>query len=105
MKSAALMVFVTCPPRQARTLAQALVKARLAACVTRLPAVHSHYRWQGKIRGDRETLLLIKTTTARFNALKTAVLKEHPYELPEIIAVKIAHAHTPYLRWIHDSVL
>lgn len=103
MKQDALLVFVACPPDKARALAQSLVKDRLAACVNILPAVLSVYRWQDKLQNDRESVLMIKTTAARFKALKAAVLKRHPYELPEIIAVKVARGHSPYLEWITHS--
>ncbi len=97
------MVFVSCPPDRAQALANGLVKDRLAACVNILPAVSSIYRWKNKLQNDKEALLVIKTTTARFKALQTAVLKRHPYELPEVIAVKLARGHKPYLNWITES--
>lgn len=97
------MVFVSCPPAKAQTLARGLVKDRLAACVNILPAVVSTYRWKNKLESAKESLLLIKTTSTRFKALKTAVLERHPYELPEVIAVKIARGHKPYLNWINQS--
>jgi periplasmic divalent cation tolerance protein len=66
--------------------------------------MHSTYRWQGKVTTDSEELLLIKTTSERFDALKTRVLALHPYDLPELIAVPIEHAHGAYLDWVRDSV-
>lgn len=97
------MVFVSCPPAKCEKLARSLIKDRLAACVNIIAAVKSVYRWKMKVHTDTESLLVIKTTSARFKALKMAVLKRHPYELPEIIAVKLAHGHTPYLNWIFES--
>lgn len=97
------MVFVSCPPAHAQALARGLVKDRLAACVSILTKVTSTYRWKNKLESAKESLLLIKTTSTRFKALKTAVLERHPYELPEVIAVKIARGHKPYLNWINQS--
>ncbi|MCI0749277.1 MAG: divalent-cation tolerance protein CutA [Nevskiales bacterium] len=99
----ALVVLITCPPDKAEALAQALVEERLAACVNRVPNVHSVYRWKGAVQQDAETLLVVKTTRSRFVALKQAVLKRHPYELPEVIAVSVDQGHTPYLDWIAES--
>jgi len=96
----ALVVYVTAPPAVAEALARALVAARVAACVNLLPAVRSVYRWQDAVHEDDESLLIIKTASDRFEALKTEVLKHHPYELPEIIAVPVAAAHAPYLQWL-----
>ena len=96
----ALLVFITAPADAAAALARALVEARVAACVNRLPGVHSLYRWQGEICESHETLLLIKTAAHRFEELRRMVVQHHPYELPEIVAVNIADAHAPYLQWL-----
>lgn len=100
---AILLVLVTCPPAHAETLASALIEARVAACVNILPAVRSIYRWKDALQKDDEALLLIKTTAAAFEPLKELVLRTHPYELPEIVAVNIAHGHPPYLNWVVES--
>lgn len=97
-----LLVTISCPPAHADALAQALVEARVAACVQALPGVRSTYRWQGAVQRDDETLLVAKTTAARFEALRETVLRHHSYELPEIVAVNVAHGHTPYLQWIEQ---
>jgi periplasmic divalent cation tolerance protein len=96
-----LLCYCTCPdPETARQLAERLVGASLAACVNCLPGVTSVYRWEGKVTTDSETLLLIKTTADRFEALKAGLLEFHPYELPELIAVPIERGHEAYLAWV-----
>lgn len=80
-----------------------LVTERLAACVNVIPKMCSTYRWNGEVRQDEESLLIIKSTAQRFAALKQAVLNMHPYELPEIIAVNLIDGHVPYLDWILAS--
>ena len=100
-----VVVLVTCPtPAVGRRLARELVRLRLAACVNVLPGVESVFRWQGKVDRSREALLVIKTTRARFAALRRRVLSLHPYDLPEVIALPLAAGHPPYLRWIASSV-
>ena len=98
-----LLVHVSCPPALAEALAATLVEARVAACVSIVPAIRSVYRWQGAVQRDDEALLLIKTAAARFEALKAAVLQHHPYELPEIVAVNPVHGHLPYFAWVVES--
>lgn len=94
MPDSVLICYCTCPDAgSARTLAEALVGEGLAACVNRLPGVQSTYRWKGEVVTDSEELLMIKTTTARFPALKERLLALHPYELPELIAVPVAQGH------------
>jgi periplasmic divalent cation tolerance protein len=97
----AIMILCTCPDAAvAERIAAALVEARLAACVNRLPHVASTYRWQGNVCRGSEQLLIIKTTRERFDAVRERIVQLHPYELPEVIAVDIARGHTPYLDWI-----
>ncbi|MDE2148279.1 MAG: divalent-cation tolerance protein CutA [Gammaproteobacteria bacterium] len=95
-----LLVLVTAPEAAADALATALVEQRLAACVNCLPAVRSTYRWRGAVEHAAETLLLVKTSTARFPALQDAVLKLHPYELPELVAVSVDAGLPAYLDWV-----
>ena len=98
-----LVVLVTCPPDKAQGIASALVEERVAACVNLVPSLHSVYRWKGEVHHEDEALLLVKTTKDRFEALKQAVLKHHPHELPEVIAFTVDRGHTPYLEWVIES--
>ena len=88
---------------QARRLAEQLVENRLAACVNQV-RVDSVYRWKGALEAEAEVLLLIKTTRARQEDLRQALLRAHPYELPEFITLPITGGSTAYLKWLHDSV-
>jgi len=101
-----LLVITSVPDEaSAQALAQTLVTERLAACVNVLAPCGSVYRWQGRIETAQEVPLLIKTTTARYAALEAAIRARHPYELPEIIAVPIAHGLPDYLRWVAAETL
>ena len=100
-----MLVLITAPAEFAPQLARRLVEARLAACVNLLPGIRSVYRWQEQVCEDAETLLLAKTTAARFDDLRDAVLRIHPYELPEIVAVKLSDSHPPYLQWLLSQVI
>ena len=100
-----LVVLVTCPDRRrAHTLAAALVKARVAACVNLIPAVQSLFWWEGRVDQAREVLLVIKTAASSFPKLRALVTRLHPYQVPEIIALPIARGHAPYLAWIRKSL-
>lgn len=96
-----LLIFTNLPDAaSAQTLATMLVAERLAACVNVLAPCRSLYRWQGAIESAEEVPLLIKSTTGRYADLEAAIRAAHPYELPEIIAVPIAHGLPDYLSWI-----
>lgn len=96
----ALIVFCTLPADAADRLARLLVEQRLAACVQALPGLRSTYRWAGSVAQADETLLLIKTSAARYTALERTLVAHHPYELPEILAVDASAGLPAYLRWL-----
>ena len=97
----ALLVLTNVPDLEcAQLVARTLIESRLAACVNLLPAVQSIYRWQGKIEEATEITLLIKTTSQQVDSLQKAIVKLHPYDVPEIIATPIVAGYAPYLQWI-----
>jgi periplasmic divalent cation tolerance protein len=101
----AMLVLSTLPgPEKAAEIARALVEARLAACVSLVPAVRSIYRWQGAVSDDTETLAIIKTTAERYDELARRLVELHPYEVPEVIAIPVAAGHAAYLAWLGDAV-
>jgi uncharacterized protein involved in tolerance to divalent cations/8-oxo-dGTP pyrophosphatase MutT (NUDIX family) len=96
-----LTIFVTAgSTAEADRLAHTLVEEGLAACVNRLPAVQSVYRWQGKVEQSAEELLIIKTRKTLYSALEKRVRELHSYEVPEVIALPIVAGSEPYLHWL-----
>jgi periplasmic divalent cation tolerance protein len=99
-----VIVLTTLPvDTDALTFAQALVEARLAACVNLLPVMESIYRWEGKIEQDQELQVVIKTSRVRVVALWERVRELHPYDLPEFIVLPIVDGNDAYLRWVGES--
>ena len=84
----------------AEKLAQALVASRAAACVNVLAACRSIYRWEGAIETATEVPLLIKTTRAAYPQVEEIVRIQHPYAVPELIAMPITHGMPAYLAWL-----
>jgi len=123
------IVLTTLPNAEiAGRLAHELVAAKLAACVNVLSPCRSIYRWQesgapgsGKtsesppegaksilgrpgnrldgVQEDVEIPLIIKTTAARYPALETFLRENHPYQVPEILAIDGVDGLPDYLRW------
>jgi periplasmic divalent cation tolerance protein len=99
-----LLVVTNLPDREsAEKLAGLLIERRLAACVSILGPCTSVYRWQGEIQHDEEHPLLIKTAQDRYAELEALIRANHPYELPEIIAVPIAGGLPAYLQWVESE--
>ena len=89
---------------EADKIATALVDQRLAACVNVLGPMASTYRWQGKVERAEEYLLLIKTTAAATENVRTAVKQSHSYEVPEFVVLTIDSGSDAYLAWIAENV-
>jgi periplasmic divalent cation tolerance protein len=99
------IVLVTAPDLDvARTLAKAILEDRLAACVNLVPAIESHYWWEGKIETGAEVLMVIKTARERLTALEQLVLSKHPYQTAEFLVLPIETGSRRYLEWISASV-
>src|SRR5688572_17743394 len=96
-----LMVYCTVPDAEtAERLARAVVSERLAACVNVLPGIRSIYRWDGAVESSDELLLIAKTARSSFDALRDRLVALHPYELPEIVAVKLDLGSPDYVDWV-----
>ena len=103
--SDAIVVLTTVEkPDDGERLARALVESELAACIQILPRMLSIYRWQGNIEQASEILLLIKTTLASFPRLEIVIKENHPYDVPEIIALPVEAGSSEYLNWLTSSV-
>ena len=88
---------------EAVQLVRALLDRRLIACGTLLPGARSLYRWQGKVADERETLILLKTRSARLEALQNAFEELHPYKVPELLALSVDTGLEKYLAWINGE--
>lgn len=91
--------------KNANELAHNLVKARLAACVNIVSGVTSVYEWENAICEENEYLLIIKTKSDLYKKLETKIKEFHPYEVPEIVSLKIDNCSKSYLDWIEKNTL
>jgi periplasmic divalent cation tolerance protein len=100
----ALVVLTTLASEDdALRLVRALLDRRLIACGTLLPPGRSLYRWQGKIADEREVVVLLKTRSARLEALQHAFAELHPYKVPELLALSVEAGLDRYLEWINGE--
>jgi len=98
-----VIIISTYPDKKTVTkTANELVKKRLAACAN-ISKISSIYSWKGKIENTSEFLVLFKTTQKNKNALKKAIKKMHPYDIPEIAEIDIISINQPYLKWLIES--
>lgn len=96
-----LLVLCTFPnPDDAAGTAERLVSEGLVACANLLREVRSIYFWAGEIVNATEVLCLFKTRADLFDELSARLRELHPYDVPEIVALKPTAVNEPYLNWV-----
>jgi periplasmic divalent cation tolerance protein len=100
-----IILSTTDTPELAGQMAAALVEAGEAACVNIVPSIRSIYRWEGKVQDEGECLLLIKSTSEKFESVRLRIRRLHTYQIPEVIAIPITAGDSDYLAWLHAAIL
>lgn len=103
MEEDIVVVLCTAPPGDAERIADLVVGKNHAACVS-IFGVGSIYRWEGKIRREREELMIVKTDRDHLNDLIETMKGAHPYEVPEIVALPVIAGNRDYLAWVREAV-
>ena len=83
----------------ARAAARALLERHLVACCNLLPAMESHYRWEGALTQTNEVVLLGKTTAANAAQAADCLASLHPYSVPAILTLP-AGANASFALWV-----
>lgn len=100
MDSTGVIILSTFPSEElAAEIANKVVKAKLCACVN-LTGIRSIYSWHGKVEDQHEFIALFKATAKSAKKLKEEIIRLHPYEVPEIVELKMADVSKPYLSWL-----
>ena len=99
------LVYVTASTREeAQMLGRTSVSERLAACANILGTIESYYHWQGKFETGAETLLILKTSRSKVEALTAHLRALHSYSCPAIVVLPIHGGNPEFLTWIHSEV-
>ncbi|PKM97428.1 MAG: divalent-cation tolerance protein CutA [Elusimicrobia bacterium HGW-Elusimicrobia-1] len=94
-----IIIYITNPDiKTAKKIASHLLKKRLIACANFFP-IESSYWWKGKIETAREVVAIVKTRTANWQKVRSAVEKLHPYETPCIMKIPVT-ANADFEKWI-----
>ena len=101
MTSQYVAALTTTPSEEeGKSLAHALIEARLAACVQVTSPIHAIYRWKGDVYDEPEWQLWIKTASDKVAELIEWLPKHHSGEVPELIIIPISTGLPAYLDWI-----
>ena len=100
-----IQIITTTDSRElAMQIAENLVGKKLAACAQISGPITSIYQWKGKIENEEEWYCVIKTRKNLYPEVEESIKAQHPYEVPEIIALPIEEGNPDYLDWITEVV-
>ena len=60
-------------------------------------------RASAKVGDEQEIVVLLKTRSARLDALRAAFDELHPYKVPELLALPVEAGTEKYLDWINGE--
>ena len=88
---------------EAKKLGRLLVEQRAAACVQVWGPIFSTYRWEGEIQDAQEWMCLAKTEAGQYDRLESLVKENHPYDVPEILALSVLAGNMAYMEWVRHE--
>jgi periplasmic divalent cation tolerance protein len=96
-----VLIYTTFPSLEdANRVGEALVAARLAACVNSFPGMVSIFEWKGKRETADEVAMIIKTRAGLKDQVMAETKRLHPYEVPALIVLSTEGGSEEYCAWI-----
>jgi periplasmic divalent cation tolerance protein len=86
-----------------REFTRRLVEERLAACGQNVTEVRSIFRWEGRMHDEPEARVMLHTRQSLVPEIIRIVRKEHPYDVPCVLATLITQANPDYRAWVLES--
>jgi periplasmic divalent cation tolerance protein len=99
------LIITTAPKHDdAKKLADLAIEKNMAACVQMQAECISTYRWQGQIETSTEYPVHFKTNESKRQALMSLLKQNHPYDVPEIICIKLDDVDSDYADWLNTQL-
>ena len=94
-------VVITGPSQEwLATFTRQLVDDRLAACGHIIPVIRSIYRWEGTVHDEPEARVALHTRRSLVSAIVDRANRDHPYDVPCVIALPIVDGNSAYVDWV-----
>ena len=104
MDSIYLIITTVAKQEDANQLANLAIEKNMAACAQIQSACTSKYRWQGQIETATEYPIHFKTNESGKQALMSLLKQNHPYDVPEIICIKVDEVDSDYADWLNAQI-
>lgn len=99
-----LIAWTTAPDEPtALAIARAAVAAGAAACAQVSGPITAVYGWEGKVCEEAEYRITFKLAAAKEPQLRALVLRQHPYQVPQWLALKAEQVLPAYADWVHSA--
>jgi periplasmic divalent cation tolerance protein len=96
-----VLIYTTFPSLDdAKRVGDALVAARLAACVNMFPGMISIFEWKGVREEADEVAMIIKTRSSLAETVFEETKRLHPYKLPALLLLPTEGGSAEYCGWI-----
>jgi len=96
-----VLIYTTLPTLEdAKRVGDALVGARLAACVNMFPGMISIFEWKGAREEANEVAMIVKTRAGLVEQVMQETKRLHPYELPALLVLPTEGGSQEYCGWI-----
>jgi periplasmic divalent cation tolerance protein len=82
---------------------ESLVEDRLCAGSHNMGEIRSIYRWDGRVQHGSESRVALHTRLDLVPEIAARAQREHPFEVPCVVAVPLVGGLPAYLRWIVDE--
>ena len=79
-----------------------VVEKKLCACVN-YTRINSLYVWESELKQEEEFIAFFKTTSSHIQTLKAEILAHHPYQVPDIVIIKMDDVSSEYFSWIINN--
>lgn len=104
MDSIYLIITTVAKQEDAKKLADLAIEKNMAGCAQIQSQCISIYRWQGQIETEAEFPVHFKTNEANKQALMSLLKQSHPYDVPEIICIKVDEVESEYADWLNAQI-
>jgi periplasmic divalent cation tolerance protein len=104
MPAAADEVIITAPdPDWPVEFTRRLVTDRLCASGHNFAPIRSIYRWQGQVYDTTQGRVALRTRRSLFPQIVDPAKREHPYEVPSVVALPIIDGGPDDRGWILEQ--
>jgi len=87
---------------KAKEIQNILVHKRAAACAQVFGPISSCFWWEGKVEKAKEWICVAKLRSEDYKIAENLIKENHPYDVPEIVAIPISSGNIDYLNWIKN---